>query len=211
MDKTEFGKYRLREVAAVFDDLSSLDAAVEKLTQEGFKDGDFNIMATDRTVRDKLSERLQPVEKLADDPRVPRRAYLPRTTRKLIGSAVTGLPMFALGLGGALGVVATGGAAALALAVAAAGGAVGAGLGAYLAEAMEERHATQLAEAMQSGGIVLWVDTPDRQAEETAIRVLKESGARDVHVHEIERSWGPEDIPLADFNPDPFLEPDPSL
>ncbi|PPB82349.1 hypothetical protein LV82_00278 [Albidovulum inexpectatum] len=211
MNESEFGKYRLREVAAVFDDLASLDAAVEKLTQEGFKDGDFNVMATDQTVRDKLSERLEPVEKLADDPRVPRRAYIPRPTRKLIESAVTGLPMFALGLGGALGVVATGGAAALALAVAAAGGAAGAGLGAYLAEALEERHARQLAEAMQSGGIVLWVDTPDKEAEETALRVLKESGARHVHAHEIERSWGPEDIPLSDFNPDPFLEPDPHV
>ena len=42
------------------------------------------------------------------------------------------------------------------------------------------------------------------------LRVLKEAGGENVHVHEIERSWGLEDIPLSDFNPDPFLERDPN-
>ena len=210
MSDTELAEYKVREVAAVFHDIDKLDAAVERLTQEGFKDGAFNVMATDETARTRLGDRLEPVEALADDPRVPRKAYIPRPARRLLEVVAGSLPMYALGLGGALGVVATGGAAALALAVAAAGGAIGAGLGAFLARAIERSHAEELAEALSRGGIVLWVETPDPESEATALRVLKEAGGENVHVHEIERSWGLEDIPLSDFNPDPFLERDPN-
>ncbi|RMD92172.1 MAG: hypothetical protein D6811_07405 [Alphaproteobacteria bacterium] len=208
MSETELGKYTVREVAAVFHDIATLEAAVERLTREGFNDGDFNVMATDETVREKMKEHLEPVEVLADDPRIPRRAFVPRPTRKEAEAAVIGVPMFLLGMAGLGGVLATGGAAALALAVAGVTGALGAGLGAALANAIEESHARKLAEAMAAGGIVLWVRTPDDQAEKTAIRVLTEAGGEHVHAHSIERTWGVEDIPLADFNPDPFLEPD---
>ncbi|PRX32657.1 hypothetical protein SAMN05216257_106120 [Meinhardsimonia xiamenensis] len=209
MSEKAFATYSVREVAAVFRDVTALEQAVERLTQEGFADGDFNIMATDETVREKLKDHLEPVEVLADDPHTPRRAFVPRPSRKLAEAAVVGAPMFILGAAGALGVVATGGAAALALAAAAAGGTLGAGLGATLAAVLETLHAQELARAMEAGGVVLWVRTADDQAENTAIRVLKACGGEHVHAHVIERTWGPEDIPLSDFNPDPFLEPDP--
>lgn len=209
MSGSEIGKYKLREVAAVFHDMGKLDAAVERLLSEGFRDGDFNIMATDAAVRQKLKDRLEPVEKLADDPTVPRQAYMPKPTRAVAEAAAMGVPMFLLGMAGAAAVLASGGAAALALAVASATGALGVGVGAALANAIETSHAEALAKAMEAGGIVLWVRTPTEAAEKTAIRVLTEAGGEHVHAHEIERTWGLEDIPLSDFNPDPFLEPDP--
>lgn len=200
--------YPAREVAAVFDDVATLEKAVEKLLQAGFSDNDFNIMTTDQAVREKLSERYEAVEKLADDPRVPREAFVPRPARMAAEAAVLSLPVYLLGMGGALGVLATGGAAALALAAAAAGGTLGLGLGATLAAVLEKSHAERLASALEAGGIILWVRTPDEDRAEKARRLLTEAGGRDVHVHVIERTWGTEDIPLAEFNPDPFLGSD---
>lgn len=207
---TELTKYTQAEVAAVFHDVAALENAVEKLTAAGFGDGDFNIMGTDETIREKLADGFMAVEEVADDPRVPRRAFIPRPTRRLFEAGAIGVPAFLLGMAGLAGVIATGGAAALGLAVLGASGALGATLGAALAGVMEEHHAKTLAEAMEGGGIVLWVRASTPEAQETAIRVLKEAGGDHVHAHEIERTWGTEDIPLSEFNPDPFLEPDPN-
>lgn len=209
MSTEAFQTYHLREVAGVFHDPEAVERAVDKLTERGFADGDFAIMATDEVVKEKLSDRLRPVEKMADDAKAPRHAFLPRSDRKMAEAAVIGAPMFLLGVAGALSVVATGGAAAMALVAAAAGGAFGAGIGAGLATVIEQSHADRLAKLMQAGGIVLWVRTPDKDAEKTAIDILKAEGGEAVHAHEIERTWGPEDIPFSEANPDPFLERDP--
>jgi hypothetical protein len=203
------GTYTTREVAGVFYDTDALENAVEELTQAGFKDGDFNIMAAYETIKDKLGDRLEPLEKLADDPKVPRKAFLPRSDIKLAKAAAIGLPMYILGLTGALATVASGGAAALAIAAAAAGGTLGAGIGAGLAKAIDQARADELADEMIAGGIVLWVNTPTDEKERLALDVLTRAGGKHVHAHEITRDWRTKDLPLADFNPDPFLEPDP--
>lgn len=209
MSEGKIATYKVREVAAVFRSVEALETALERLTEKGFNDGDFNIMAADAAVREKLADRLVPVEELADDANVVRKAFEAPGTRRLKQAAVFGLPMYLLGAAGALGVVATGGAAALALAGAITGGAVGAGIGAVLANILEEEHAEELAKALEAGGIVLWVRVSDDESEKVAIEELKAAGGENVHAHEIERTWGVEDIPLSDFNPDPFTVRDP--
>jgi hypothetical protein len=52
---------------------------------------------------------------------------------------------------------------------------------------------------------VLWVSPRDGAAEKRALDILTKAGARDVHVHEIEREWTLKDRPLSDVQFDPFL------
>ena len=59
----------------------------------------------------------------------------------------------------------------------------------------------------EEGGLVLWVTVSGSDAEERAIAILNKVGARDVHAHEIQRSWGAKDIPFSENQPDPFLFP----
>jgi hypothetical protein len=63
-------------------------------------------------------------------------------------------------------------------------------------------------EQLSRGGMVLWVSVRDDTEERRALQVLKDAGARDVHVHEVQREWTLKDRPLSDIQPDPFLEHD---
>jgi hypothetical protein len=53
--------------------------------------------------------------------------------------------------------------------------------------------------------MVLWVSPRDDKAERRALRILKEAGAGDVHVHEVEREWTLKERPLSEVQFDPFL------
>ena len=53
---------------------------------------------------------------------------------------------------------------------------------------------------------MLWVSLGDEAAERRALRILAKAGARDVHVHEIEREWTLKDRPLSEVQFDPFLQ-----
>ena len=81
----------------------------------------------------------------------------------------------------------------------------GAGLGAVLAGAMIRRRAARVKVQLAEGGMVLWVSLGDADAERRAVQILQKAGARDTHVHEIEREWTLKDRPLSDVQFDQFL------
>jgi hypothetical protein len=106
---------------------------------------------------------------------------------------------------GAWAVVVAGSTLAATIAAAILGGAVGAGLGALLAHAVARHHADQVHEQLAQGGLVLWVSTPDEAAEARALASLQKCGAGSVHIHAVQRQWGPKDRPLGEAQLDPFL------
>jgi hypothetical protein len=99
---------------------------------------------------------------------------------------------------------------ALAFAAAIGVGAVGAGLGGLLARVVEHRHIHRVREQLAQGGLVLWVSVRDNETAAHALAILIDAGARDSHLHEIEREWTLKDRPFALAQPDPFLEADPA-
>ena len=58
---------------------------------------------------------------------------------------------------------------------------------------------------LEAGGILLWVRVGDSDEESKATKLLGESGGQDIHAHDITRTWGDKDVPLHDWQPDPFL------
>lgn len=80
---------------------------------------------------------------------------------------------------------ATGGAAAPAIAAALGAAGAGGGIADYLGRRVHSARAEQLERDVRTGGIALWVRTPDDASEEKAKRILAEQGARDVHVESI--------------------------
>ena len=119
------------------------------------------------------------------------------------------LPFTIGGFAGAWAVAAAGGALAAAIGATLVGGAVGAGLGVLLLRAVARHHVDSAHEQLAQGGSILWVSTPDAAAEQRALQILQRCGGRSVHAHQVARDWGVADVPLHDFQPDPFLEPDP--
>ncbi len=203
--------YRTREAVGVFGDADALEAAVEVLEESGFDRAGISVLGTGKEIGRRLGDLYERVSEVEEDPRAPRGAPSSRHSRAEGEAAAVAAPMYLGGFAGAAAVVAAGGELAAAIGATLLGAATGAGLGAILAYAVARRHAEGVEEQLSRGGLVLWVTVPDVEAENRAISVLTKAGARNVHVHEIEREWGPHDRPLAEVQVDPLLERDAPL
>lgn len=169
------------QAVAVFQDVATLDSAVASLVEAGFNINDVSLLASDVTVADKLGHRYERVEELEDCAEAPRVAY--RTldefadTERTVANVLTYLPtIIAAGT-----VVASAGVVAAAIAGTAISGAV---LSTVLARWIDKAHADHLQQQLEHGGLLLWVNTPTAEKQGTAIRVLKEHAATDVHLHD---------------------------
>ncbi|MFO1067822.1 MAG: hypothetical protein U1E14_04780 [Geminicoccaceae bacterium] len=172
----------VREAVAVLDDAGKLEAAVEALKAAGFPDDAISLLADRATVEGKLGHAYRRVEELEDDPEAPRASFVSSKDvikrEGLVASSVTVLPtLLAAGT-----VVASAGAVAAAVIGTAL---AGVSIGTALAHWMDQRHADWLEGQVERGGILLWVRTPDAAAEQTAIGILREHSAHDIHIHEV--------------------------
>lgn len=178
---------RIREAVAAFDDPKALRAAVSDLQGQGFDRADISFMAREG-FEGHLAQDYPDIKRAEDDPAAARDPVITdtdiRQRRTLEISMATTIAAFA-----AAGfTVMTGGATAVAIgaAVAAMGG-VG-GLGALLGKAYGQGQENFLREQLERGGVLLWVRTPDAEAERRACAILSRHAAHDVHVHEIPAS-----------------------
>jgi VIT1/CCC1 family predicted Fe2+/Mn2+ transporter len=202
----ETRNYCAREVVGAFSTPNALEVAVDELEIAGFDRARISVLATDAQVKERVGHLYRSAADVVDDRRAPRAAFASRDSRIEGEAAAVGVPFQIGGFAGAAAVVAAGGTLAAAIAAMILSGAVAGGLGALLALAVARRHAESVRKQLAQGGLVLWVSTPDETSEQHALAVLQKCGAKLVHVHSIEREWGPKDRP---FQFDPFLEPDP--
>jgi hypothetical protein len=170
------------EAVAVFHDVIALDEAVEDLRKAGFKHGDISLLASEEAVERKLGHRYERVEELEDDPQAPRVAYRTRDSvgdrKVVIMDTLTYLPaVLAAGT-----VVASSGIVAATVTGTAIAGAL---IGTVLTRWLGEQHARQLAEQLDHGGLLLWVRTHSKEQEETALRILRDHGGADAHLHHL--------------------------
>jgi len=199
-------RYRAREAVGVFADSEALVAAVEQLELSGFDRAAISVFASDEKAKEKIGRICHTSSEAEDDERVKRTAYVSPDSQAIGAGAAVAVPLYLAGITGAFAVVASGGTLAAAIAATLGGGAAGAGIGALLAGAVARQHARSVEERLARGGLVLWVSVPDKEAEKRALAVLERCNGGDIHVHEITRQWGAAQRPLADVQPDPFLE-----
>jgi hypothetical protein len=199
----------VREVAGVFRSREALEAAVDDLLRAGFDRADIDLMASVDAVVEKLGGLYAPAEELADVPEVPRRAFLAREDVIIPMAAAGGILTYLGAIAGSLGVVASGGALALAIAAAGVGGAAAGGLAALIARSLGRERGRELEEQMAAGGLVLWVRVRSPEREDKAQQILREHGAEAVRVHEIEIDKRFEGTPLDSLVLDPWLGSEP--
>jgi len=197
--------YFARQAVGVFGNADLLEAAVDELEISGFNRAAISVLASDKTVKDRLGRLYRSVAEIMDDPRAPLTAFTSRDSRVGGEAAVVGAPLFIGGITGGLAVVASGGALAAAFAAAIALGAVGAGIGGVLARVISQHHTDRVAQQLAQGGLVLWVGVRDDAAAARALEILIKGGAHDAHLHEIQREWTVNDRPLKLVQIDPFL------
>jgi len=192
--------YQDREAVAVFNDEASLQAAVDSLMQFGLREGDISVLGD----VGKLAI-LPPVKELEDSDNAPRTNYASSDSRVEGLAALAGAPALIAGFFAAAVVGSAGAALIPAIAVTVGSSAAGGALGFMLARAFGRRHASYVEQQIRNGGLILWVHAPDSGKDAKIVEILKGSGGRDVHFHVANRTWGTENVPFHDSNPDPLL------
>ena len=186
----------VREAVGVFDHPEHLQQAIDELLSSGFHRAELSLLAGAHAVEQKLGHRYMKVDALADDPTVPRAAYV---STEAIGDAEGGLIgglMYVGGMASGGAVVASGGTLAAAIAAAVLAGGVGGLVGSILAKWVGDRHAHYLQEQMDRGGLLLWVRTWDAEDEKRAVEILRKHSARDAHVHALPAEANAKSPPL---------------
>lgn len=202
--------YEVREVVARFEDAIKFEDVVEVLEENGIDRAKISMIASHDTVKKKLGHLYLDIKELEENGSVPQAIYSDRHDIAEGKAAIIGLPVYIGGAGAGLAVVASGGTLAFAALIAAAGATAGAGIGALFAKALDKHHASFLEEQLFAGGLLLWVQVSSDAEEKKVLELFKQGGGLDVHAHTLTRYWGADDVPLHDFNPDPFLEADPT-
>jgi hypothetical protein len=173
----------IREAVGVFDNADKLQAAIDDLMSSGFDRAELSLLASEKTVDEKLGHKYQKIAELEDDPKVPRTCYVsPESVGDAEGMLIGGL--LYVGVCAAAGViVASGGTLAAAIGAATVAGGVGGMLGTVLATIVGNRYAGHIEEQLSHGGLLLWVRTWDAADEKRAVEILTKHSGRDVHVH----------------------------
>jgi hypothetical protein len=172
-----------REAVGIFRSSAGLQGAIDELLSSGFHRAELSLLASEAAVVAKLGHLYRRVDSLADDPDVPRAAYV---AGEDIGDAEGGIigGLIYVGATAAAGaVVASGGTLLAAIAGAALAGGSGGLVGSVLAKWLGDHHARHLQEQLERGGLLLWVRTRDPAREARAIEILGKYSAEKIHVH----------------------------
>lgn len=176
-----------REAVGIFHSSQGLQDAIDDLLMSGFHRADLSLLASAKTVEEKMGHRYSRVDLLADDPNVPRAAFV---STEAIGDAEGGIigGLVYVGAIAAVGaIVATGGTMLAVIAGAAIAGGAGGLIGSVLARRLGDHHAQYLEEQIVRGGLLLWVRVSDPASEEWALAILKKQSADKVHIHMLPR------------------------
>ena len=205
----ELDRARVREVTGVFYSSAALEDADEALLLAGFDRADIDRVSSLNEIYRRLGAVEIAPEELADVPDVPRQAFITREDITAMVVMVSSTLAAFAAMFGALIVVAAGGGTGLTVAVAAIAAIIAGGIGFVAVARYAGRERQKGLEAlMEAHGLILWVRVRSPEREESAVRILRESGARVVRVHEIEIAKTVEDLPLSSLRPDPWLGPE---
>ena len=171
------------EAVGIFQRNEDLQSAIDELLSTGFHRAELSLLASESAVEEKLGHRYQKVSVLADDPAVPRSAFV---SPEAIGGAEGGLIGGLVYVGAVVAagaVVASGGTLAAVIAAATLAGGTGGLIGLVLAKWVGNHHAHYLQEQIDRGGLLLWVRTWNAADEKCAVEILKKHSGDEVHVH----------------------------
>jgi hypothetical protein len=195
----------IREAVGVFHAWQNLQAAVDELQLRGFDRSEISLLAGEEAVEAKLGHVYRRVGELADDPAVPRVAFVGRDSMVEGKASAIGTLGYVGAVAAVGAVVASGGTLAWTIIAGVAAGGGGAAIGSLFARMLGRGRAANLERQLDKGGLLLWVRTRDADHERRATEILAKHGADDVHVHAIPTPADPALNPLGGLQPDPFL------
>ena len=195
-----------REVTGVFHSRKKLDAAAQDLLVAGIDRADIDVSASLDELQRRLNYRSIPAADIADHPAAARQPLVGKddvvNTDAVAGSIAGCVVAVAL----AFYLISRGTAPLAAGFFSVLSGLVAGGAAVLLVRRrLRREHALGLDSLAEAQGLIIWVRvrSPEKQAE--AQEILMRHGAEAVHVHELELTKRPEDLPLHSLRPDPWL------
>ncbi len=187
MDK-ESGSIReprdqVREVVGVFDNLASLQSAIDDLLTDGFDRSEISLLEEDNIVRStRGSER---ADELEDDTRTPRLPYIESESLNEGKAAIVGGLFYIGAIVGAGVLTAASGLFSSPIVTGAVTGGLAGIFGFALALFIGRRQAKWARAQLERGGLLLWARTWTEEREREAMSVMQRNGGRHVHVHAV--------------------------
>ncbi len=172
------------EAIGVFETYEDFQKAFYDLRMVGFSRYDLSVLGSEEALTKKLGKSYWRAEDIADDPRVPRAAFVSQEAVGELQGAIVGGAFFIPSYIAMAAAVAAGGAIAATAAVVAIVGLPVAAIGALFAHRVGQEHTDYYADQIARGGILLWVRVTDQQKERMAVEILKGHSGKDVHVHD---------------------------
>lgn len=172
-----------KEAVGLFTSAEELQSAIRDLEGTAFPRQDISVMGKRGQLEKVFGAPTIPPELAMDNADTPRQAPTRPEEQTIGAAAVIGGTVYV----GAMAMALTAGAITFPAIIAAAmlGGIGGGTIGAILTKLLGDRYDRHIEEQIESGGLLLWVRTPDREKEEIAQHIMIARGAYDVHIHEI--------------------------
>jgi hypothetical protein len=197
---------RSREAVAVFDDHDTLVAAIQELEMAGFNRGQMNLLVSRKGAAEELGRKVDDVGELAGEGKAPVGTWVDPHEAAEGRTAIAGGLAYIGSIAAVGAVVASGGGLAPAIAAAVAAGGTGGAVGAWLGGLIGSGQAKEVEDQAAHGGLLLWVAIQNAEQEPRAIEILERHSGRQVRVHELNRPWGADPVPVGDWQPDPLLK-----
>lgn len=174
---------RACEVVGIFHTADDLESAVDELLSSGFDRAELSLLASETAVSEKMGGLYRSVAQMADDPLVPRSAFVSTAAIGDAEGALIGSLTYVGAILGVGAVVMSGGALGATIAAAIVAGGSGGLIGSALASWVGRHHAAYLHEQIDNGGILLWVRAWNTSDEERALQIMNNHAANKVHTH----------------------------
>jgi hypothetical protein len=172
MDRDGFKKDKGLVVFGIYETRSILEAAIDRLKREGFRNSDISVLMSDPDASMKFAHQKETKAPEGATTGAGTGAVLGGTLGWLVGVGALAIP--------GLGPFVAAGPIMAALAGAAAGGAVGAVSGALIGMGIPEYEAKRFEGMVKDGGILVSVHCDDHDWKKRAIEILEETGGKDV-------------------------------
>jgi hypothetical protein len=171
----------IREVVGVFDNLTTLQSAIDELLTDGFDRSEISLLAEEKVVIPKRGSR-RAVE-LEDDDSAPRLPYIESESLSEGKATLIGGLFYIGAFVGAGALTAAGGILASPIVAGALTGGVAGLAGLALSKLISDRQVKWMQSQLEKGGLLLWARAWSEEREREAISVMQRNGGHDVHVH----------------------------
>jgi hypothetical protein len=199
-------RMRTREVTGVFHSRKALIEAAEELLVAGIDRADIDVSASVDEIDRRLNYQSIPPADLADMPITPRQSFM-GTDDVLSAETVAGsIAGCAVAIAIALFlVVRNAGPLSVGILSVLSGLIVGGITVYWLRRRLNRERTLGLEKQSEWQGLLIWVRIRSPEKEAEAQEILMRHGGEAVHIHEIELTREPDDLPLHSLRPDPWL------